>query len=221
MCKIRLYRAISKREKQGIFSLDSEDKFDVQDGKLIADEIYSHTLSAYRLRKGIFYSFTDDIEIAYRYLNKDSEKYFAIGYVDVVVTKGGFSLPEKMTYLFRICEVCDWLRLAELKDDGYYKNLNYKTYPIPIINTLIPAQKSAWSWAKTSREYVAVCNGLELQIIDKNYDEPEWCKPFKEKMESLQKTRKLYELLKNEVQSLEIKDIRKKFVLEQLELYYR
>ena len=32
MCKIRLYRAISKREKQGIFSLDSEDKFDVQDG---------------------------------------------------------------------------------------------------------------------------------------------------------------------------------------------
>ena len=221
MCKIRLYRAISKREKQGIFSLDSEDKFDVQDGKLIADEIYSHTLSTYRLRKGIFYSFTDDIEIAYRYLNKDSEKYFAIGYVDVVVTKGGFSLPEKMTYLFRICEVCDWLRLAELKDDEYYKNLNYKTYPIPIINTLIPAQKSAWSWAKTSREYVAVCNGLKLQIIDKNYDEPEWCKPFKEKMESLQKTRKLYELLKNEVQSLEIKDIRKKFVLEQLELYYR
>ena len=95
MCKIRLYRAISKREKQGIFSLDSEDKFDVQDGKLIADEIYSHTLSTYRLRKGIFYSFTDDIEIACRYLNKDSEKYFAIGYVDVVVTKGGFSLPEK------------------------------------------------------------------------------------------------------------------------------
>ena len=67
---------------------------------------------------------------------------------------------------------------------------------------------------------MAVCNGLKLQIIDKNYDEPEWCKPFKEKMESLQKTRKLYELLKNEVQSLEIKDIRKKFVLEQLELYY-
>ena len=31
----------------------------------------------------------------------------------------------------------------------------------------------------------------------------------------------IYELLKNEVQSLEIKDIRKKFVLEQLELYYR
>ena len=27
-------------------------------------------------------------------------------------------------------------------------------------------------------------------------------------------------LLKNEVQSLEIKDIRKKFVLEQLEMYY-
>lgn len=29
MCKIRLYRAISKREEQGIFSLNSEDKFDV------------------------------------------------------------------------------------------------------------------------------------------------------------------------------------------------
>lgn len=220
MRKIRLYRAISKREEQGIFSLDSNDKFDFQNGELIANEIYSHTISTYRLRKGIFYSFTDEIEIAYHYLNKYPEKYFAIGYVDVDVTKGVFSLPEKMIHLFRICEFCDWLRLAELKDDGYYKNLNYKTYPIPIINTLIPAQKSAWSWAKTSREYVAVCNGLKLQIVDKNYDEPEWCKPFKGKMESLQKTRKLYELLKNEVQSLEIKDIRKKFVLEQLELYY-
>lgn len=195
---IRLYRAISKREKQGIISFDL-DKFDFQDGStesMVVDEIYSHTLSTYNLRKGILYSFTDDLNVAYMYINKNPEKYFAVGYVDIDVINKGFCLPEGMLYLQRTCEFGDWLNLAELKEETLFKNLNYKTYPILIINTLIPGQKSVYSWAKSSREYVAVCAGLVLQLIDEKYHEPEWCKPYTKEIVATEKTCKHYETFK-------------------------
>lgn len=222
MEKIRLYRAISKREVDGIYSCNNnqcvEKTVDINIAS-IPDEIYSHTLSSYKVRKGILYSFTDDFAVAKWYLHKEPEKYIAIGYIDIYVNEGEFVIPSSVLFLFRTCEFSDWLRLADLKEDVCFVNKNIPSSPRSIMNALVPGQKSVYSWAKSSREYVAVCNGLKLSIIDANYVEPSWCKKYTKDMRKKDTSFKHYDLFKDVVKKLNITGKRRIFIEKQLDQY--
>lgn len=220
---LRLYRAITDRESNGIFSFLNGNPISKLDENLkstIPDEIYSHELSTFRLRQGIFYSFTDSYAIAKRFVEKHPEKYIGIGFVDVKITPEGLLLPDEVIYLKRMCEISDWLDIAALTN-GSFQNLNYECKPRSIITALVPGQKSVFSWASNSREYMAICNGLKLIMTDSDYKEPDWCKKtiFLSLMPSLNFI-EYYKYFIDELTKLNITKCRKKALKEAIDIYY-
>lgn len=220
---LRLYRAITDRESKGIFSFLNGNPISELDENLkstIPDEIYSHELSTFCLRQGIFYSFTDNYAIAKKFIEKHPEKYIGIGFIDVQIAPEGLLLPNEVIYLKRMCEISDWLDIAALTN-GTFRNLNYECKPRSIITALVSGQKSVFSWASNSREYMAICNGLKLTMVDSDYKEPDWCKnPISLSLMPSLEFIEYYKYFIDELAKLNITNCRKKALKEAIDIYY-
>ncbi|WP_310605305.1 hypothetical protein [Anaerosporobacter sp.] len=218
--KVRLYRAITDRENEGIYSLFNGvllKKY--PDDLLIADEIYSHALNSHKLRQGPIYSFTDSLSVAKEFILKHPSYYKAIGYVDISIKDDCFQLPEDVIYLKRMCEFSDWLDLAATANLTEFNNLNYKSYPAKITNLLIPSQKSVYSWSSKAREYMAICSGLVLTTIDDYYIEPQWCKDKESFSPKIRYSKTIADFIENNIDSLNIHKLKKDFVKTELNEY--
>jgi len=134
------------------------------------NEIYSHVVKTYPLMdEKIIYSFTDDINIAKRILNKHSDFYSSIGVINIDVDdKNNIIFGNGINAIYPIFEPKHWVELAALRkiNNTSITNLNYDTSPkTTLAATLIPSRWGVLSLAKKNREYAVVCDKLRPEIL--------------------------------------------------------
>ncbi|NLB56450.1 MAG: hypothetical protein GX811_11955 [Lentisphaerae bacterium] len=179
---MRLYRAIPANET----TLNSHQKaFSKGDNVLgnisILDEIYSHIMPTHNLdvthQNRIIFSFTDDIDVACRLIEKHPAVYSKIGYIDTEVPEDAFALLSRNSNILLVKPVfrrSDWVDLAlySASANGYTQfdvsNVNYASKGVPLINTLVPSRWGALSLARTEREYVVICRAFVPAIMSAN-----------------------------------------------------
>ena len=220
---MRLYRALLKEEK----ILDSDKRAFVDDINIL-NEAYSHIVKTYNLdypkSRKIIYSFTDDINIALSIIEKNSDYYDRVCYIDV--NDVGFLDDENIKFVYPLYEYEHWINLATYSSDDInnieIQCLNYKSQPKKLIGTLVPSENGALSWARGAREYAVICKNLIPKVLTAEELEQE-----KNKINSLLKARmlssdyekrnKVIEKLLNDTDKLNIQSGRKKVLKLELE----
>lgn len=180
MLDMKLFRALPWKES----ILNSNDKVFsnniISNNINLMNEIYSHIMPSYKLsqasKRKTIYSFTDDIDVAYRLVTNYPEIYNKIGYIELDITGESSALIEnskKILLVKPIFRFSDWIDLAsynviiteDINTIITVNNTNYKREPLPLINTLIPSRWGALSLASTAREYAVICKDLVPSIL--------------------------------------------------------
>ncbi len=178
---MRLYRAMPMNEKV----LNSHKRV-LSNGQnfisniCVLDEIYSQIIPSHNLNKAIhkriLFSFTDDIDVACRLIEKYPTSYSKIGYIDVEISDETSALlinNENILFIKPIFRLSDWIDLAiyNVSQNINYcssitvNNVNYTRKEIPLINTLVPSRWGALSLAYAAREYMVICRNLSPTIL--------------------------------------------------------
>lgn len=164
----RLYRALRKDETVLISSSLIENHSLKKDTNLL-NEAYSHIVPSYKLREcesyRTIFSFTDDICIAKKLLEKHPDTYKSIGYVDVQITDAFTTDRDEVLFVMPAFRLSDWVELMAYSRAETILNLNYSRSSIDLINAVIPSHWSVLSLANTNREYILVCDHLTPTII--------------------------------------------------------
>ncbi|ENK0556055.1 hypothetical protein AB2T19_000807 [Clostridium botulinum] len=235
---MRLYRAMSMNEKilnshKRVFSKGKNAISNI----CVLNEIYSQIIPTHNLNKAsqnrIIFSFTDDIDVACRFIEKYPTTYNKIGYIDVEISDETSALlinNENILFIKPIFRLLDWIDLAtyNVSENKNYctsitvNNVNYARKEFPLINTLVPSRWGALSLARTAREYVVICQNLFPTILSKkdiNYERKnkhlENFNLFLSDNDSTTK-KEVIKSLKNDLENVDISQVRKDYLFKML-----
>lgn len=157
--KLRLYRALYKSQTENGF-LKS---YSFSDSEII-HEVYSHILNShtYKDNRGerVIFSFTTDISVAFELLEKMSETYDSICYIDVPLQKNAKMVLNGAKAIVKpVFRFCDWIDMACYNKTLSLNNLNFphaNIPPVPLLNELLPSHNGALSKALAMKEIAVI-----------------------------------------------------------------
>ena len=235
---MRLYRAMPMNEKilnshKRVFSKGQN----VISNICVLNEIYSQIIPTHKLNKAsrnrIIFSFTDDIDVACRFIEKYPMTYNKIGYIDLEISDETSALlinNENVLFIKPIFRLSDWIDLAiyNVSENKNYctpitiNNVNYARKEFPLINTLVPSRWGALSLARAAREYVVICQNLVPSILSKkDIDYERKNKHLKDynlflsDNDSIRK-KEVVKSLKNDLENINISKVRKDYLFKLL-----
>ena len=169
---MRLYRAMAIGEEILTSNVRAFKDDEITDKLNLINEMYSHIIkssnNSYAHDRKIIFSFTDDINKAINILNKYSEYYDRIGYIDVDFL--GFGTDDKIKWVWPVYRIEDWVKALYYLDYNFltYQTLNFRDVSMPknIVNTLILSRSGVCSYASVFNEYHIICRDLKPTIIN-------------------------------------------------------
>lgn len=161
---LSLLRVCTQRDKDNKYVLNSKDK-KIMPNEQALQEIISHELDA-TTGRGVFYSFTTDLELARRYKLRNPENT-EICCIDIDLA----NLPAGVKSIFPIYSrdylMCLMCSTPEVLLEGKVQNpaTGREHSFLGILNT---SQRTVSGWANSMKEIVIQTDNLQLQVLDES-----------------------------------------------------
>ena len=161
---LSLLRVCTQRDKDNEYVINSKNK-EIMSNEQALQEMVSHELNA-RTGRGVFYSFTTDLELAKAYKRRNPENT-EICSVDIdlanlpATVKSIFPIDSRDYLMSLICATPEVLQKEKVQNPETGRDHSF----LGILNT---SQRTVSGWANSMKEIVLQADNLQLHVLDEN-----------------------------------------------------
>lgn len=161
---LSILRACTQRDKDNEYVINSKNK-EIMSNKQALQEMVSHELNS-RTGRGIFYSFTTDLELAkgYKLRNPENTEICCVD-IDLANLPAGvksiFPIYSRDYLMSLICSTPEVLLNRKIENPATGRAHSF----LGILNT---SQRTVSGWANSMHEILIQADNLQLHVLDEN-----------------------------------------------------